>query len=360
LGRLYRRVRREAAAAAGRITAPMRIAPPTCAQGSGRGSRPREERVTVADLVTGEAVVVDIPYARFGSRLLAIIIDLLIQVTLLVVALVLLTRSAGSLDAAALAAIALTVIVFVIVGYPTILETTTRGRSLGKLALGLRVVSENGGPERFRQALMRGLAAVVEIWLLEGAPALICSLLSAKGKRLGDVFAGTVVIQERLPARTGPVAVMPPALAGWAAGLELSRLPDQTAAAARQYLARYYEFSPAARDELGLRIASDVAAVISPPPPPGTPPADYLSAVLAERRARAQARMPAPAPDWPGPAAPPHGPPPHGPPPHGPPPHGPPPHGLPDAAPPDGTAAPQVSARQPYGEPERPGFAPPE
>jgi len=305
----------------------------------------------VADLVTGEAVIVDIPYARFGSRLLAIMIDLTIQVTLLVVTLVLLSRLANSLDGAALGAIGLTVSVLVIVGYPTIFETTTRGRSPGKLALGLRVVSENGGPERFRQALMRGLAAVVEIWLLEGSPALICSLLSAKGKRLGDVFAGTVVIQERLPARGGPVALMPPALAGWAAGLELSGLTDQTAAAARQYLARFYEFSPAARDELGRKIASDVAARIGPPPPPGTTPADYLSAVLAERRRRAQARLPRPTPGSPYPPPPPAWP-------TTPPPAVPAPP-APRAAPPP-AATPQQSARPARaGEPEHPGFAPP-
>ena len=37
-----------------------------------------------------------------------------------------------------------------LVGYPVAFETATRGRSLGKMALGLRVVSEDGGPERFR------------------------------------------------------------------------------------------------------------------------------------------------------------------------------------------------------------------
>jgi uncharacterized RDD family membrane protein YckC len=326
--------------------------------------------VAVADLVTGEAVIVDIPYARFGSRLVAIMIDLAIQASLLVGTLALLTESANSLDGAALAAISLTMVVLVIAGYPTIFETMTRGRSAGKLALGLRVVNDDGGPERFRQALMRGLAAVVEIWLLVGSPALICSLLSVKGKRLGDVFAGTVVIQERLPARGGPIALMPPALGGWAAGLELSGLPDRTAAMARQYLARYYEFSPAAREALGQRIAAEVAARISPPPPPGTPPAEYLSAVLAERRAREQARMPAPGPAWPAPPAP------------APPVPAPPvpaptraatapaqaatlpaPCAAPTLAAPGPPApgnTPQVSARQAEGgEPEQPGFAPP-
>jgi uncharacterized RDD family membrane protein YckC len=249
--------------------------------------------VAVADFVTGEAVVVDLPLARFPSRLLALAIDVAVQLVLLaagaitVVAL----RAAHRLDDASAGALGLGWAVLVLVGYPTIFETTTRGRSLGKLALGLRVVGENGSPERFRQALMRALTGVVEIWILEGVPALICSLLSEQGKRLGDLFAGTLVIQQRVPARTGPVAMMPPALAGWAAGLELSGLPEPTAAMARQYLARYFELTPVARDEMGRRIAAAVAARVSPPPPPGTWPADYLSAVLAERRTREQARL---------------------------------------------------------------------
>ena len=241
----------------------------------------------MTEVVTGEAVALDVPCARFPSRLLAL-------------------GAAGvPLNAASLAAVLVTALVVIIIGYPAAFETLTRGRTLGKMALGLRVVSDDGGPERFRQALMRALAAVVEIWLFTGAPALICSLLSRQGKRLGDVFAGTFVIQERLPRRPGVptgLAVVPPPLAGWAPTLELSRLQDQTAEQAGSYLRRYYELTPAARDELGQRIAAAVAAQVTPPPPPGTPPAAFLSAVLAVRRQReadrlaAQQAGPAPAP----------------------------------------------------------------
>jgi uncharacterized RDD family membrane protein YckC len=245
------------------------------------------------DVVTGEAVVLDVPVARFPSRMLAIAIDLAVQLVALGVLLVLVaaTQAGGGLDDAAGAAIALGVTVLVIVGYPVIFETLSRGRSLGKLVLGLRVVGDDGGPERFRQALVRSLASVLEIWSLLGAPALITSLLSARGKRLGDVFAGTFVIQERLPARRAAPVVMPPPLAGWAGSLELSGLPGETAAIARSYLGRYWELTPVAREEFGRRIAAEVAARVSPPPPPGTPPAAYLSAVLAERHSREAARM---------------------------------------------------------------------
>ena len=250
----------------------------------------------MAEVITGEAVVIDVPFARFPSRTLALMIDIAIQLVLLfgLGGVALAAGAGGGLDAAAVAAISLTVSVLIIVGYPTLFETLSRGRSLGKLALGLRVVSDDGGPERFRQALMRALAAVLEIWLTLGFLALVTSLLSSGGKRLGDIFAGTFVITERLPGRRGttaPMSALPPALAAWAATAELSGLTDATAETARQYLSRYYDFTPATRDEFGRRIAAAVAAQVTPPPPAGTSPPDYLSAVLAERRDRAHARM---------------------------------------------------------------------
>jgi uncharacterized RDD family membrane protein YckC len=262
----------------------------------------------MTEVVTGEAVVLDVPVARFPSRMIAIIIDMTVQIILIGIILGVLIGTAH-LNAAWLAAVVVATLILVLVGYPTAFETLSRGRSLGKLALGLRVVSDDGGPVRFRQSLWRAGAALIEIWALTGAPALICSLLSAKGKRIGDLFAGTFVIQERLPRRPGlpaPLAVVPPPLAGWAQALELSGLSDQTAEQASSYLRRFYELTPTARDEFGQRIAAAVAAQVTPPPPPGTPPAAFLSAVLAVRRQREMARLAAmqagaagPAPGWP-------------------------------------------------------------
>ena len=248
----------------------------------------------MSEVVSGEAVVLDIPCARFPSRLIALLIDMLVQVIAGVAVALIIIATGTHLDAASGAAVTLTAAVLIIVGYPATFETLTRGRSLGKMALGLRVVSDDGGPERFRQALVRALASVVEIWSLTGAPALICSLVSARGKRLGDLFAGTFVIQERLPRRQSlpaVLAVVPPPLLGWAQALELSGLQDSTAEQAGSYLRRFYELTPAARDEFGYRIAAAVAAQVTPPPPPGTPPAAFLAAVLAVRRERETARL---------------------------------------------------------------------
>ncbi|HEY0226583.1 MAG TPA: RDD family protein, partial [Mycobacterium sp.] len=188
----------------------------------------------------------------------------------------------------------------VMVGYPLIFETATRGRSVGKIVMGLRVVSDDGGPERFRQALFRALASVIEIWMFLGSPAVISSILSPKAKRIGDIFAGTIVVSERAP-RPGPPPMMPPALAWWASSLQLSGLDAGQAEVARQFLSRAPQLDRGVRQQMAYRIAADVVSRIAPPPPPGVPPELVLAAVLAERHRRELARLRPPVPTGPAP-----------------------------------------------------------
>ena len=261
----------------------------------------------MTDLVTGEAVQLEMRLAKLASRGLALALDILVQMGLLVVGVVVLSGTALFVDDALATAIGLVFYILVIVGYPVAFETFTRGKSLGKLAMGLRVVREDGGPERFRHAFVRGLLGVVEIWLTFGTVALIASLASAKGRRIGDYLAGTVVVHERVPVRAAPIATMPPQLVGWAQQLDLSRVPDDLALAARQFLARAPELSPQVREEMGTSLARALAAVTAPPPPPGVPAWAFLSAVLAERRRREMLRLGGPPPTyggWPGPPPP--------------------------------------------------------
>jgi len=244
------------------------------------------------DLVTGEAVVLELRLAKVATRTLALLIDLTVQILALVGLLVGVGGLAATGDNALAAAVGLVVTVLVLLGYPVIFETLSRGRSLGKMALGLRVVRDDGGAIRFRHALVRGLFEVfVDVWTTSGVVALVSSLVSSRGKRLGDVFAGTVVVRERVPVRGGPVAAMPPELQSWAATLDLARLTDDLALAVRQYLARAGELEPFVAADLGARLGSDVARATGQQPPAGLPPTAYLSAVLAERRARESARL---------------------------------------------------------------------
>ncbi|WP_460353602.1 RDD family protein [Mycobacterium sp. ZZG] len=257
-------------------------------------------------VVTGDAVVLDVQIAQLPVRALSALIDVVVVFVVYVLGVILWAVTLSQFDSAFSGAVLIIFTVLALVGYPTIFETATRGKTLGKMALGLRVVSEDGSPERFRQALFRALAGSIELWMLTGGPAVLCSMLSPKGKRIGDVFAGTVVISERAP-RQAPPPAMPPQLAWWATTLQLSGLNPAQTEMARQFLSRAAQLDPQVRDQMAYRIATDVAAQISPPPPPGTPPAMVLAAVLAERHRRELGRMqhaPAPTPTWTAPPPP--------------------------------------------------------
>jgi len=251
-------------------------------------------------VVTGDAVVLDVQIAQLPVRALSAMIDCTVVFVAYIMGVLLWAATLSQFDTALSAAVLIIFTVLALVGYPVVFETATRGRSLGKMALGLRVVSEDGGPERFRQALFRAIAGVIEIWTFAGGPAVICSVLSPKGKRIGDLFAGTVVISERAPRLTPPPQ-MPPQLAWWASSLQLSGLGADQAELARQFLSRASQLDTRVRDQIAFRITGDVVAQISPPPPPGTPPQLVLAAVLAERHRRELARLRPPPPVGPPP-----------------------------------------------------------
>ena len=177
--------------------------------------------VGVDDLVTGEAVALELPAAGIAIRALSGFLDLLIAGVALWVGLVvaaLMTQNADD----AIIGVAMTVLVALVsVVLPTTLETLTRGRSVGKLATGLRTVRDDAGPIGFRHALTRALVGFVEIWALFGVPALVSGMVSSKGKRLGDFAAGTYVVRERVNITLPPPPMMPLQLAKWAAGADI-------------------------------------------------------------------------------------------------------------------------------------------
>ncbi|MEU6315951.1 RDD family protein [Streptomyces sp. NPDC047014] len=267
----------------------------------------------MSGLVTGDAVVLGLRPARLPSRALAITLDLAVYVTGYVLITVGLTFATASLDTAARAAVGVASVLLVLVGVPIAVETLSHGRSLGKLACGLRVVRDDGGPIRFRHALVRGALGVVELLLTFGTVAAIASLVSERGRRLGDVFAGTLVVRERVPgSRVMPVPPPPPWLAGRFTGLDLSAVPEGLWLAIRQYLTRMNQLDPQVGAAMAARLADDLVACTGAPPPAGVPAPAFLMAVVHERQSRDAARAfraagPSPVPGFgsgPAPAAP--------------------------------------------------------
>ena len=243
------------------------------------------------DLVTGEAVALELPAAGIALHALSGFLDVAVTILALTLALFvtpLITRGA---DDAILGAVTTVLLVMVLVALPTTLETLTRGRSVGKFATGLRTVRDDAGPIGFRQALTRALVGVVEIWLLFCVPALVSGLVSAKGKRLGDHAAGTYVVRERVHLSLPPPPMMPRELAAWASGADIARLPDGLAMAIRQFVMRAPLLSPGSRAAIGTQLYDEVLAYLAPAPPAGIHPELVLAAVIADRRRRDGIRL---------------------------------------------------------------------
>lgn len=241
----------------------------------------------MSELVTGDAVVLGLRPAKLPSRALALVIDLVAVGTVFVLVSIGLAIATVTLDEAAMAAVTVATFLLVLVGVPIAVETLSHGRSLGKLACGLRVVRDDGGPIRFRHALVRGAMGVVEILATLGAVAAIASLVSARGRRLGDVFAGTLVVRERVPAgRAAAAPPPPPWLVGRFAGLDLSAVPDDLWLAVRQYLTRMHQLDAAVGRAMSQRLAEELAVRTGVPAPAGVPAAAFLAAVVNERQTR--------------------------------------------------------------------------
>jgi uncharacterized RDD family membrane protein YckC len=252
---------------------------------------PEFATLTTDDLVTGEAVALDLPPAGLGARMVSGLIDVIVTTVLLVALVLGLVIAAIRTDGALVHVAFLAAVIVSWLVFPTTIETLTRGRSLGKLAMGLRTVRDDAGPISFQHAFVRALVGVVEIYAFFGSPAFFSALLSPRGKRLGDYAAGTYVVRDRVRLTLPRPAQMPPPLAAWAAHADMAALPTGLAIAVRQFLGRAAQIEPRARAALGERLAVAVSEHVAPPPPPGTPPDAYLAAVIAERRDRDARRL---------------------------------------------------------------------
>lgn len=241
----------------------------------------------MSSIVTGEAVVLELRPASFAARALSSIIDVTAQLIALFALLMLFGETLGqSVDPALGAALILAIVVLVMVGAPVAVETLTRGKSLGRLAMGLRIVRDDGGAVRFRHSFIRGMAAILEIYLTAGSLAFMVAMFNEKSKRLGDIMAGTYALRERIPVPAPVQVLMPPPLRAWAGLADIGRLPDALSRRVSRFLTQSIRLSPQSRSILAAELAAEVSGFVSPAPPPGTFAEDFLRAVMAERRNR--------------------------------------------------------------------------
>lgn len=284
-------------------------------------------------IVTPEAVLLDFETAGAGSRIVAEFIDLVgIFITFLIL---LFAVSAGATSGVLNNTIGAVVLIagmfFIILGYPAGFEALWGGRTPGKAVMGLRVVTQEGAPIRFRHAAARAIIALLEIYALVGSLATLVIIFSKRDQRLGDFVAGTIVVRDRVAG--GSVVAMsfmaPYGYGPYAASLDVSQVSVDQYRLIRAFLLRAQQLTPPARVSLATKIANPMAIAMRHTPPPWVHQEVFLACVGAAYQAREggyqvleQPGFAPPPPGFPPGAAPPSPPPP--PPPPSPPPPPPP------------------------------------
>lgn len=237
------------------------------------------------EIITGEAVALKVQPAGPVPLIAAGAIDLFITITLLFTfLLLLLILEPVSLTAMTVSTYMTMATVIAVVLLPAVIETVSKGRSVGKWILGIQIVRDDGGTIRFRHAISRALAGILEILATFGSVAVIATISNPRHKRLGDLLAGTYPISVNSGELLPPPLIMPPELEEWAHRVDLTRLTGTLAWRVRQFLNTTAELAPEHRAAGGQSLASEVQEFVSIPPPPHTHPERFLAAVLVLRR----------------------------------------------------------------------------
>lgn len=247
----------------------------------------------VEGIITPEAVVLELETAGIASRVFSGAIDALVQavifIVLMLLALLALTGNGGT-DAATGQAVAGALLFVVIFLYPLVSELASRGRTLGKAALGLRVVTIEGAPIRFRHAAIRSMGGIVDKWLPPGGLVGAFFVLGTPSRqRIGDLLAGTLVIRD--PNRTAlPIGFWfsaPPGHEAYAATIDPTAFTVDQYTIVRSFLMRTRELSPAARYSVALDLATRTEHVLRIQRPAQIHPEAFLLCVISRYQRRA-------------------------------------------------------------------------
>jgi len=244
-----------------------------------------EQEAYASSLITGEAVALDLRPTSFVLRAAGAAIDFIVYLGAYVgITVALFNAGVFLLDSAIGAAIGVAALVVCLIVAPTAVELLTHGKSLGKLAVGARIVRDDGGAIGFRHAFIRALLAFLEIFTTFGGFAALVGLLNDKSKRLGDLVAGTYSQNERVSPAITPIFAVPVQLEAWSRTADVARMPDRLTRRIAQFLRQAARLTPASRSRLARELAIESSIYVSPLP--NVDPELFIAAVSAMRRDR--------------------------------------------------------------------------
>jgi uncharacterized RDD family membrane protein YckC len=238
-----------------------------------------DDRVTIA---TPEGVSLELVLAGVGSRFIARLLDTLIQFAIIfALALGIYVTSAPGV----VRAVVRVLFFLVLFGYDIPFEVLNGGRTIGKLAAGIRVVGAVGEPVGFLASAIRTILRIVDFLPVAYVAGVICMVATKRDQRLGDLAAGTIVVRDRFPGLNGatsaPPTVAPEAVATW----DVSALDPTDLATIHQFLDRRLTMPMPVRAHFAMELAARVGPRVVGAPP-GTHPEYLLEGVVVAKQAR--------------------------------------------------------------------------
>ncbi|MHB8646827.1 MAG: RDD family protein [Thermomicrobiales bacterium] len=223
-------------------------------------------------ITTPEQVTITLPLAGVGTRLLAALLDAAVILGVILAVLIVIgllgslialqpqSMTAGSV----LGAFTLLFLFGFVFAYYAGLELLWDGQTIGKRALKLRVLRDNGTPVDAASVLARTVVRLVDFLPVGYLVGLISMIVDGRARRLGDIVGGTIVVREwdsaptlrEIATSVEPAAWGPPA-PGHEAPIHL--LTADELAAAREFLRRAATFPPPERAALAWRVATTLA-----------------------------------------------------------------------------------------------------
>jgi len=237
-----------------------------------------DDLITIA---TPEGVAIEMVLAGLGSRFLARMLDTVIQFLIIIA----LAFGIAVFNGSGIAqAVGFVIIFLVVFAYDVAFEVLNNGRTVGKVAAGIRVVGDTGETVRFLASAIRNIVRIVDFLPLFYLVGTVSIVSTRHDQRLGDMAAGTVVTRDRFPGLAqpaAPITVPREAVATW----DVSAIRPDEVQAVRQFLDRRLALRWPARSyfavDLANRLGPRVVGV-----PPNSHPEYVLEGIVVAKQQR--------------------------------------------------------------------------
>lgn len=239
-------------------------------------------------IITPEHIELEFELAGLGSRMVAALVDYLLQFGLVAVIFMALAFSNPALSRddlptlfkSAQMAILLVLTFLILTGYFIFFEAIWNGQTPGKKLAQIQVIRDNGQPVAFVESLLRNLLRIVDILPFHYLLGIAFIFINDKNKRIGDIVAKTIVV--KLKENLSPTA-LPELDVKTDLVIDVSQITPEEYSLVRRFLLRRGRLKLESRAKIGKKLANqlmDKAGV----DPNAAGPEEFLEALSIEYR----------------------------------------------------------------------------